>query len=297
MDELEIDGKTYLSSKAAAKLTGYAKDYVGQLCREGRVNARLVGRSWYVLEESIRTHRFGEEAEVDPSSIKKDESFEQKEQTEEESHPEVKEVTEKSSTYNADFEHVYFPDDAQPIEEAPMLAQEHVESGEEVQETEHISAMQDVWKEWFDHKGKQKEETLHSSELIEEAVEQDDKNTSYLLDSSEEKDIEEVVPVHIVHKEKERVIAEVDYMPEVHMRENREDSVPLSYTPVDTVKDQVVTRNTAPRSQRTFLGLKAALVGVVFVVASITFIALGFFGPAGTTNNPIYLYLSGETKI
>lgn len=297
MDELEIDGKIYLSSKAAAKLTGYAKDYVGQLCREGRVNARLVGRSWYVLEESIKSHRFGHEAEVESSSIKKDENFEQKEQIEEESHPEVEEVTEKSSTYNADFEHVYFPDDAQPIEEAPMLTQEHVEPREEVQETEHISAMQDVWKEWFDHKGKQKEEALHSSELIEEAVEQDDKNTSYLLDSSEEKDTEEVVPVHIVHKEKERVIAEVDYMPEVHVRENREDPIPLSFRPVDTVKDQIVTRNTASSSEGTFLGLKAALVGAVIVVASVTLIALGFFEPVGTTNNPIYLYLSGETKI
>lgn len=59
MDELTLDGKVYVSSKRAAKITGYAKDYIGQLCREGRVNARLVGRSWYVLEDSIREHRFG----------------------------------------------------------------------------------------------------------------------------------------------------------------------------------------------------------------------------------------------
>jgi len=61
MDELEIDEKKYLSSKRAAKVTGYAKDYVGQLCREGRVQARLVGRSWYVLESSIHDHRFGKD--------------------------------------------------------------------------------------------------------------------------------------------------------------------------------------------------------------------------------------------
>ena len=59
MDELLIDDKKYLSTKRAAKVTGYAKDYVGQLCREGRVQARLVGRSWYVLETAIREHRFG----------------------------------------------------------------------------------------------------------------------------------------------------------------------------------------------------------------------------------------------
>ncbi len=67
MEEIVFDGKKYISSKLAAKLTGYAKDYVGQLCREGRVTARLVGRSWYVLEDSIKEHRFG----VENSSSKK----------------------------------------------------------------------------------------------------------------------------------------------------------------------------------------------------------------------------------
>lgn len=42
-------------------MTGYAKDYIGQLCREGRVPARLVGRSWYVLETAIQDHRFGDQ--------------------------------------------------------------------------------------------------------------------------------------------------------------------------------------------------------------------------------------------
>ena len=60
MDELVIDDKKYLSTKRDAKVTGYAKDYVGQLCREGRVPARLIGRSWYVLESALQDHRFGE---------------------------------------------------------------------------------------------------------------------------------------------------------------------------------------------------------------------------------------------
>ena len=59
MDELLIEEKKYVSSKRAAKMTGYAKDYIGQLCREGRVPARLVGRNWYVLETAIQDHRFG----------------------------------------------------------------------------------------------------------------------------------------------------------------------------------------------------------------------------------------------
>ncbi|MDD2657654.1 MAG: hypothetical protein PHD04_03290 [Candidatus Pacebacteria bacterium] len=61
MDEILIGEKKYVSSKRAAQMTGYAKDYIGQLCREGRVPARLVGRSWYVLESAIQDHRFGDE--------------------------------------------------------------------------------------------------------------------------------------------------------------------------------------------------------------------------------------------
>ncbi|MHB8710431.1 MAG: helix-turn-helix domain-containing protein [Minisyncoccota bacterium] len=61
MDEILIGEKKYVSSKQAAKVTGYAKDYIGQLCREGRVPARLVGRSWYVLEAAIHDHRFGKQ--------------------------------------------------------------------------------------------------------------------------------------------------------------------------------------------------------------------------------------------
>ncbi len=61
MDELQIDDKKYVSSKRAAELTGYAKDYVGQLCREGKIEARLVGRSWYILESAIQDHRFGQQ--------------------------------------------------------------------------------------------------------------------------------------------------------------------------------------------------------------------------------------------
>lgn len=67
MDEILIEEKRYISSKRAAKITGYAKDYVGQLCREGRVPARLVGRGWYVLESAIADHRFGNQ-EIETSA-------------------------------------------------------------------------------------------------------------------------------------------------------------------------------------------------------------------------------------
>jgi hypothetical protein len=64
MEEVLLDGQRYVSSKRAAKITGYAKDYVGQLCREGKVPAQLVGRGWFVLESAIREHRFGTSTSV-----------------------------------------------------------------------------------------------------------------------------------------------------------------------------------------------------------------------------------------
>ncbi len=53
MDELEFKGQKYISSKRAAEITGYAKDYIGQLARGGKVPATRVGRAWYVEREAI----------------------------------------------------------------------------------------------------------------------------------------------------------------------------------------------------------------------------------------------------
>ncbi len=56
MDELLIKGKKYISSKRASELTGYVKDYVGQLVRMGKLPAERVGRAWYVEESGILEH-------------------------------------------------------------------------------------------------------------------------------------------------------------------------------------------------------------------------------------------------
>lgn len=56
MQELEFEGKKYLSSKRAAEITKYSKDYVGQLARSGKVVAKLVGRNWYIEEGSLLAH-------------------------------------------------------------------------------------------------------------------------------------------------------------------------------------------------------------------------------------------------
>jgi len=56
MDSIDIGGRRYISSKRAAEITGYAKDYVGQLARGEKVLATRVGRAWYVDEIAIKEH-------------------------------------------------------------------------------------------------------------------------------------------------------------------------------------------------------------------------------------------------
>ncbi|MEK7669545.1 MAG: hypothetical protein AAB350_03095, partial [Patescibacteria group bacterium] len=54
---LYLKGKKYISASRAAELTGYAGDYIGQLCRGKKIAASLVGRGWYVLESEIIEHK------------------------------------------------------------------------------------------------------------------------------------------------------------------------------------------------------------------------------------------------
>lgn len=56
MDELELQGKIYISSKRASQITGYAKDYVGQLARGNKLPATRVGRAWYVEKAALLAH-------------------------------------------------------------------------------------------------------------------------------------------------------------------------------------------------------------------------------------------------
>lgn len=49
--------KEYVKASEVAKKFKYTQDYVGQLCRSGKVDARLVGRSWYVELASVTAYR------------------------------------------------------------------------------------------------------------------------------------------------------------------------------------------------------------------------------------------------
>ena len=56
MDELQISGKRFISSRRAAKDNGYTTDYIGQLIRAGKVRGQKVGRAWYVEADSFSSY-------------------------------------------------------------------------------------------------------------------------------------------------------------------------------------------------------------------------------------------------
>lgn len=56
-DEMQIDGENFISSKQAAKQTGYAQDYIGQLSRKSLIDARRIGGLWYVSLDSLEAYK------------------------------------------------------------------------------------------------------------------------------------------------------------------------------------------------------------------------------------------------
>ncbi|MBC8464897.1 MAG: helix-turn-helix domain-containing protein [Parcubacteria group bacterium] len=54
--EIFLDGKNYITASEAARLTGYTNDYIGQLCRGGKVEGKVIGRTRYVCRESLEAY-------------------------------------------------------------------------------------------------------------------------------------------------------------------------------------------------------------------------------------------------
>lgn len=56
MTGVEIDGKQLETIKTAADATGYSRDYITRLAREGKVIASQIGRQWYVDLDSLKEY-------------------------------------------------------------------------------------------------------------------------------------------------------------------------------------------------------------------------------------------------
>ncbi len=54
---LIFNGKNFISAKRARELTGYSTDYIGQLSRQKKIEAKLIGRTWYVSESSLQDYQ------------------------------------------------------------------------------------------------------------------------------------------------------------------------------------------------------------------------------------------------
>lgn len=66
MDELQISGKRFISSRRLAREHGYTADYLGQLIRGGKVVGQKVGRAWYVDAASFDAYLGGEAKQNPP---------------------------------------------------------------------------------------------------------------------------------------------------------------------------------------------------------------------------------------
>ncbi len=70
MEELEISGKRYISSKVAGKAYKYHPDYIGQLIRGNKVNGEKIGRAWYVDADDLVKYLNGEKSRIENIAVK-----------------------------------------------------------------------------------------------------------------------------------------------------------------------------------------------------------------------------------
>lgn len=275
MDELTIGSKTYVSSKRAAKITGYAKDYIGQLCREGRVDARLVGRSWYVFEDSIREHRFGkiEQQPVTPAEKAKLDTL---------------------STWSK----------PNYISESPSLVPD-LRPEAPAKESKAIVDMQSAWREWFDSGRKALPDGAEdfSGDYLPVVS---DENIVQEEQVQEESDV--IVPIY-------RISSDENDIPRQESEFSKEESIAIqrSYSPEEgtTVQKQTSQRHAESKvvSEYTHVGpgglmIQALCFSITMLVVAVTLIGTGvaerFVGPGvfeGVVENDVYQYLAGTSMV
>lgn len=248
MDEITIGDKLYVSSKRAAQITGYAKDYIGQLCREGRVEARLVGRNWYVLDSALREHRFGKA--VEEAAPQKEERV-----------PESPISTWKRPEY---------------VPETPVFVPTLTpkpEKAEEVQiGTPAIADMQTAWREWFQEKkddvavSKAPESVPYELPVIEKMAEPEPSV------QNREPEVEEVA----INRIEEVEAAPVEEVVEIH-REYRATAPVIRERISDAAEDRNEREITTskPASHRGVLATQIVLVMIAIFALGVAVVGTG----------------------
>lgn len=251
MDEITIEGKVYISSKQAAKITGYAKDYVGQLCREGRVEARHIGRNWYVLEDSIREHRFGKpEEKLIAASTEKESSID------------------SVSTWQKP---QYVPETLVTVPSLLPKAPETPVS------TPAVADMQSAWKEWF-------EEKKPLAALPDGSEDFKDEYLPVVIPETPTEHVEEVV-IDRIYPEKPPVVAIEEQEEESVIVHRSYDSmstgeqIPASPVPVvDLTPKHRLARNKALERTNTEKGSWNGVLRSLMLVIAISFALVALIG-------------------
>lgn len=305
MDELTIGDKIYISSKQAAKITGYAKDYVGQLCREGRVAARLVGRNWYVLESSIREHRFGPESKARAATLEP-----------------VEEITPSPvSSWEA-------PKYAPVESEVLMPTLEPQKRSESAPKTaEAVALMQDAWKEWFETRERIAAPAVEQIEEAQSApVREPEEQQEVGTDEVRVSDMANVYAVEKVSHDEEGSavpLARIDhatYEEEMYEPEHPSQEEPVqmirrdvrmsrgvidlsraqeeTYEPTPVRERRTTPHQRAPRA-RGSLALQALLLSVAGLAIATAVIGSGAFDTAtgGSLRGFIFDALQGESRV
>ncbi len=57
METISHEGKIFTKATVLAKKYRYTTDYIGQLCRGSKVESKLIGRAWFVTEDSLLKHK------------------------------------------------------------------------------------------------------------------------------------------------------------------------------------------------------------------------------------------------
>lgn len=280
MDELTIDGKVFVSSKKAAILSGYAKDYVGQLCREGRVESKLVGRSWYVYEPSIREHRFNDERSKGKGASENSDPRESK--------------TSENTNIQAVWQQPAYTSES--FESLPILSENQVVAVEknEPDAPKAVSEMQSTWQEWFSERTigstypqqrKEPEVARYEQKPVVEPVRR-----------------EEPVPVRMI-------VSDIEPM-KTYRTEER--PAPQAFQPIERpVQGRVLspreethhvphTRKHHKQKKSPSTITKAFLIGVIVVVASIALVSTGLVDElhlTGVSNSSILQYLQGSSVV
>lgn len=309
MDEITLEGKKYFSSKKAAEVTGYSKDYVGQLCREGRVKARLVGRNWYVLEKSIQEHRFGKEETSAKAQSSADDHFDTWEAASYSSESVVEHLPtlifhekEVERTSEINILEGRNPNLSQEMAKAAQVKPEYVPVSEKL-----VTEMHSAWQDWFSSnpiETKQPEPIY--KEVHEQANEQayEEETTPITLEKIQESE-EIEVPIFRNDPEVEEV-QEKAYEYEETVPIQRSYGTPSKYTPMPSqsfippqqgriIQERVVTRK---KGASVMLRSLLLIVGLLAIGSAVIGTGhVNYFLEKYNLNVGPFQYLAGESSV